>query len=400
VSRAGSLRAALAILLIYLVFTAWLPERIYYSVFQVGTLVVTCLWILHVTLRERPVWFPWPIRTMLLIASWGGVQLATHRSVYAWKTAVATLDWLVFAAIGWLACQAFAGWEPQMLFRKCIAVLGIVVSVLSVCHWYLSPGMILWSVPNPYAFRVCFPLLNHSHFAALEELSLGPAVWLAMQNAGSSQFYTFSSALMAASVFATGSRSGSAIITIELFLLILLNLRLASSAVGRFWKRRQALVLGLFALLVVAGAGWQELAARFAVSQRDELRPLFAASTLDMVKARPLAGFGLGTWETVYPAYARVDPGMFVEHAHNDWLEWAAEGGLPFAGFMLMLAVFGLRRAATQPWCFGIVAVFTQSLFEFSLHKPALIALQFAAIGCLSACAASPIADVSSTKQN
>jgi len=396
VNFASRLRPVLLLLLIYLLFTSWLPERIYYSIFQFGILLLTAALVFHAALRELPLAFPPPVVAMYFFPLWGALQLAFGLSVYPWKTAVATLDWTVFACGGWLACQLFVGWQPQLRFRSTLAILGASVGAISLLHWYFSPGMILWTIPDPYAIRVCFPLLNHSHFAALEELALAPAVWLAMQNTKSPQFYMGASALMPCAVFATGSRSGSAIIAVELLVLLALNLRVApstNSAAGGFWMRRRAIVLVFVTLVLIAGAGWQELASRIAAPPRD-LRAFFAASTFEMVKAKPLAGFGLGNWDTVYPAFAHVDPGMFVEHAHNDWLEWAAEGGLPFALIMLLLAGFALRRALSEPWCFGIFAVFIQSIVEFSLHKPALIALQFVALGCLAGARSSRAAEV------
>jgi hypothetical protein len=49
-----------------------------------------------------------------------------------------------------------------------------------------------------------------------------------------------------------------------------------------------------------------------------------------MIHDRLWAGLGLGTWSAAYPAYASYDDGTFVNQAHNDWLQWGAEGGLPF----------------------------------------------------------------------
>ena len=40
----------------------------------------------------------------------------------------------------------------------------------------------------------------------------------------------------------------------------------------------------------------------------------------------------MGTWPEAYPGYARFDDGSFVNQAHNDWVQWAAEGGLPASG--------------------------------------------------------------------
>ena len=69
-----------------------------------------------------------------------------------------------------------------------------------------------------------------------------------------------------------------------------------------------------------------------------------------MVRDRPLAGFGLGTWSDAYPAYAHFDDGNFVNQAHNDWVQWAAEGGVPFFLIMLAIAALTVRPAIRSLW--------------------------------------------------
>jgi O-antigen ligase len=187
---------------------------------------------------------------------------------------------------------------------------------------------------------------------------------------------------MVAAVWAVGSRSGSVIVAVEIGAVILLTVR---SAPLKRYTRRRAILVAAPAAVLIAGIGWQGLAARSTEASHDEMRPAFMASTIEMIKARPLRGFGLGTWETVYPAFATIDPGLYVEHAHNDWLEWAADGGVPFAGVMLGLAVFAFRRALGEPWCLGIFAVFVQSIVDFPLHKPALLGFVCAGLGYLAA---------------
>jgi O-antigen ligase len=54
-----------------------------------------------------------------------------------------------------------------------------------------------------------------------------------------------------------------------------------------------------------------------------------------MAREKPWTGFGLGIWPTVYPANALYDDGTFVNEAHNDWLQWAVEGGVPLVAAML-----------------------------------------------------------------
>jgi O-antigen ligase len=257
--------------------------------------------------------------------------------------------------------------------------------------------LIAWLWPDPYQLRAAFPVLNHSHFAAFVELALAPAVWAAMQGPGENlgfrgpqanshgkpdPFHTWAAAAMVCAVWAVGSRSGSAIVMVEVAGVILLSARFAPPG-GFPWRR--ALTIILPALVLVTGIGLQGLATRLAEPPRDDLRLIFARAAIGMVQARPLSGFGLGSFAAVYPAYEPEDVGLYVEHAHDDWLEWGAEGGLALPALFLALAVLALRRSFARPWYLGIVAVFVQAALEFPLHNSAIAAWQFAALGCAAA---------------
>ena len=96
-----------------------------------------------------------------------------------------------------------------------------------------------------------------------------------------------------------------------------------------------------------AVAGWDVIWKRLQEPNPYALRKDFLLSSLEMVRDRPLTGFGLGTWSEVYPGFARFDDGLFANQAHNDWAQWAAEGGIPF--FLLMLGVVGLTVRPALP---------------------------------------------------
>lgn len=104
-----------------------------------------------------------------------------------------------------------------------------------------------------------------------------------------------------------------------------------------------------------------------------------------MDRDRPWMGFGLGTFESAYPAYAIFDVGLRVNHAHNDWLEWAAEGGNPLAVVMALVALWSVRAAWQAPWGVGVVAVFLHSFVDYPMQKPALSAWLFVLLGALAA---------------
>jgi O-antigen ligase len=109
------------------------------------------------------------------------------------------------------------------------------------------------------------------------------------------------------------------------------------------------------------------------------------ASTITMIEARPYMGFGLGSFQDVCPKYASVDFGAIVNHAHNDWAEWAADGGVPFSLLLLWIAILCLRKAGSSPWGIGILAVFVHSVVDFPLQGPIPALWLFALAGVLSA---------------
>ena len=54
--------------------------------------------------------------------------------------------------------------------------------------------------------------------------------------------------------------------------------------------------------------------------------------TVRMAKANPIFGAGIGGYETAYPRYTIV---AFTAHAHNSFLQWTAETGIPGILFLL-----------------------------------------------------------------
>ena len=67
------------------------------------------------------------------------------------------------------------------------------------------------------------------------------------------------------------------------------------------------------------------------------------------VAARPILGWGYGTFESAFPTVQSADIDLHYDHAHNDWLEWAIEGGLLAIAGGLALLVLALRPALDSP---------------------------------------------------
>jgi O-antigen ligase len=87
----------------------------------------------------------------------------------------------------------------------------------------------------------------------------------------------------------------------------------------------------------------------------------------------------------VYPAYAHFDVGASVDHAHNDWLEWAAEGGIPHALAWAVLAVSVAKPAVRSIWGIGVMAVFLHAFVDYPFARFGVSAWTMTLIGALCA---------------
>ena len=132
-------------------------------------------------------------------------------------------------------------------------------------------------------------------------------------------------------------------------------------------------------LAAIAGAG--QLAGRIFEPDPLRYRREMAHSALAMIRDRPFSGFGLGTFATVYPQYAEFDAGATVNHAHNDWLEWASEGGVGFAAAWGVLAAAMLRRVRGSIWTIGVPTVMIHALVDYPFARFGVSAWTFLLIG-------------------
>ena len=105
---------------------------------------------------------------------------------------------------------------------------------------------------------------------------------------------------------------------------------------------------------------------------------------LEIISQAPVTGMGGGTWFIAFTSWRAWDHGFF-DHAHNDYLEFAVEFGIPATLLLGVFVLLSLRRCLKQlasrrhPLVLGsafaclmaIIAVATHALVEFNLHIPA-----------------------------
>ena len=306
-----------------------------------------------------------------VISLWGFAQVATGATVLRSITWDAALRSLALGATAWVAANALCDTGRRLHFLTAFAWFACALSVVSVVAYFTSPGRVLWVFPSPYP-DVWGPFLSRNDFAGFLELSLPVALWLSSDHA-EVRIPMWVPAWMLAAGLASGSRAGAVLLLAETGLVLGLISR--RGAVAKF-------VMLAALLAIVAGAG--TLVGRFAEHDPFRYRREMAESSVRMIRDRPWQGWGLGTYASVYPAYATFDLGARVEHAHNYWLEWAAEGGIPLALVWLVLALAVSVPAIRSIWGIGILAVFLHALVDYPFARFGLTAWNFALLGALS----------------
>ena len=311
------------------------------------------------SLRSRLRAPPVAVAALAGISLWGFAQLLAGATVYRWATLNAALFFLALAATVRAGYAAFESERARALFRSAFVWFGVAISILGVLCYFTSPGKILWIFPSPYPDNWgLFPSRNN--FAQFLELCFPVALYQMASSRG-----TWRGALQAAAMLAAGlasaSRAGAILLLVEaLVALLLLRGKLQRSGAVRFAAAAVA-----FTLLAGAGTLLNRLAEPDPLKYRREI----FHSAERMIAAHPWRGYGLGTFSTVYPEFAEFDSGATVEHAHNDWLEWAAEGGLPFAALWLVLAIASLRPAVRTVWGLGVPALFLHALVDYPFAR-------------------------------
>ncbi|KLJ00728.1 hypothetical protein WQ56_07990 [Luteimonas sp. FCS-9] len=183
----------------------------------------------------------------------------------------------------------------------------------------------------------------------------------------------------------TGSRAG---VVLAIVAVPAAALARRPSATGR---GRAGLAVGLGAMVfgALAALRWMRTDAV------DDLRgPLRAASETIAARFAP-TGSGIGSYVPVFEQEAppQLLMGSYVNHAHNEYLQWWMEGGVPAllamalgavvldATLVRLLRLPGRDRALGLAAWIALAAMLAHSLVDYPLRTPALLAIAAALAG-------------------
>ena len=218
---------------------------------------------------------------------------------------------------------------------------------------------------------------------------------------GKRALVAFCAVLMASTIFLSGSRGGMLAFVLEMVLFAALTLGKRRSP--RIALGSTAVCVFILALLIFLGKG-QVLGRLGDLSPGIRLN--ITKDSLRMFSQRPVWGWGLGTFPTVYPSYRSFYTNLFVNEAHNDYAQLLVETGLLGFGLMLWFLIRLYRHGlpTSRRWEFkwdgavslaallGCTGILFHSFVDFNLQIPANAAMFYVLCGLA---ASGPLAELS-----
>jgi O-antigen ligase len=357
-------------------------------VLQAGSVVAFLLWIASKVVSNSPtiefqlVHIP-PI-VFAGIVLW---QIFGSHSAYRHQTVTDFLNYIAYGLLFIIATDLFRNEREVRALCLAFAVLGFSLAVIGSLQEFTADGKLYW-IRTPRDTGAMFgPYVNRSHYAGVIELLFPFALLGSLKldlEIGKRLILGFAAVLMVATVFLSGSRGGALSIVFQvIFLCVLLLMR----------SRRPALAISLSLVLLCAAAFGTWLGSDRLLGRIGELkngsqigRLQMAEDGLRMFKQHPLVGWGLGTFPVVYPKYRTFATDLYVNEAHNDFVQMMVEVGIFgfLAGIALLLIVFrngivqiergnftSWRTLAVAASMISVVGIAVHSLFDFNLQIPA-----------------------------
>lgn len=341
----------------------------------------------HVLYRPMAAFF------VLVLAQWLVGTTAYRQVTYSHLLLYAAYGMVAFVVIQTLRRSS----QFEML-AKLLAAYGAVVALFAVLQGLAPNGKLYWIWALEQGGSIYGPYVNHNHYAGLMEMLMPfPLVLAATRFTNGNRKIAAAgiAALMAGSIFLSGSRGGMAAFVAQMVVLGVLLVRKREGT----WK--QPLMLGAFLAVVIVFLVWMggnELTRRL-VSIHSEAREEINGGVrlsidrdcLRMLIKRPFLGWGLGAFPIVYPEFRSFYTTFFVNQAHNDYLQLLVETGLAGFSIAVWFLVLMFRQAASklQNWTetatgamtvaalLGCVGILVHSFLDFNLQIPANAALFF-----------------------
>jgi O-antigen ligase len=250
------------------------------------------------------------------------------------------------------------------------------------------------------------PYVSHNNYAGLMEMLVPIPLVFCLTRYAQGHVRTViaaGAALMAGTIFLSGSRGGMISFVAEMTLFGVVLIRMQKGP-------KVAAGVGVFAVVMIALLLWiggVELTRRVGTIGTETKQELAGGLrwTIDkdgirMFVHKPILGWGLGTFPVAYPQFRTFYTTFFINDAHNDYLQFLVEtGAVGFALVIWFVVAFyrsalkklrdwpdDISSAVTLACLLGCTGILVHSFVDFNLQIPANAAWFYV----LCAIAASP----------
>jgi len=366
------------------------------SIMQAGTGLLFAVWAARqvaareLEVRGNPLFLPMSLFAGLIL--W---QLATGRTAYHAATFSTALQYCSYGLLCFLMVQCLRRASQVKALAWVFSGYGFAVAMFAFLQGIAPNGKLYWLRSLSSDGWIYGPYVNHNHYAGLMEmLTPIPLVISFSEGIRSSRkaLAVLTAAVMASTIFLSGSRGGMIAFATQMALLVILLIKrknnwTATLALGAF------LVVALGLLAWLGGGDLVERVASIHNGARAELsggtRLTIDRDALKMFAQKQVLGWGLGVFPDIYPQFSSLATNLQVGMAHNDYLQSLVEtGALGFAivlWFLLTLFRSALKKlkqsppdtntAATLAAMLGVTGILVHSVVDFNLQIPANAAL-------------------------
>lgn len=303
------------------------------------------------------------------------------------------LSALHFLALGLFFSASLVLIDSASRIRKlviAISIFGFAFAFFAILQSVLSPGKIY----GIYEVRGAVPFgsfVNRHNFAAYMEMTIGLPLGMLFAGAvvrDKRLLYVTGIALMGVALVMSGSRGGLVAFLAQVIFLIMLT----TGAKSRGRLVVKLIASGLLIAAIVVGSifiGGESSLTRIAETATSsnittDRSHIWLVTLKVVVSTMPFgAGFGaLGVAYTTFDSYSGLER---VEQAHNDYLQVAADAGIPGIAIGLFFLVWlfrsgfaaantgnHYRRGVAIGALASCFAVLVHSIFDFVLHTTAI----------------------------
>jgi len=317
-------------------------------------------------------------------------------SCYKHDSLLALLRLFAYIGIYYLLINNF----DENMFRKLLftaVFIGTSLSVYGLLQYFGFLGHAWW---YPYNFLAA-SYVNHSHFAGylalVIPLTVGCIIKKHFYGKDLSLLFITALIIMAAAFILTQSRGAWFALSLSIITVSMLALRnkpdlrkgivtiaiLIVIAISLIYFSRAIMIDRINTLSEESRVRENSFATRLKIWQ----------GSLEMIRERPLVGFGIGNFDNGFYRYRPERLNRRAVYAHNEYLHMAAEMGIlsiPLILWIFVSIISSGIRVSSNPVAFGCtigaLSLILHGLVDFNFHIPANMLLFIVTLSYIMYC--------------